>query len=148
VIRRRRKSKEDACQWTERVLPTTLDAIREAEAEVIGLMEALGYSEEQRLAVRLAAEEALVNAMKHGNQMDPHRRVYLRFSVLPERVEICVCDEGQGFDPARVPDPTAGENLHKPCGRGIMLMRSYMDKVSFVGHGCEVRMVKFRETQA
>jgi len=147
VIRRRRKS-EEAADWTEKVLPTTLDAIREAETEVIRRMDDLGYDEDMRFAVRLAAEEALVNAMKHGNRMDPHRRVHLKFRVLPEQVEICVSDEGKGFDPACVPDPTSRENLHKPCGRGIMLMRSYMDKVSYGGCGCKVHMIKYRHGQA
>jgi serine/threonine-protein kinase RsbW len=135
---------DETCVWIEKTLPTTLDAIRDVEAEIIGHMTTLGYDEDQRFAVRLASEEALVNAMKHGNRMDPSRRVRLCYRVLPDRVEIRVCDEGQGFNPAIVPDPTADENLHKPCGRGIMLMRSYMDKVTYGGSGCEVHMVKYR----
>lgn len=143
MARQKRKA-DDSCPWTERVLPTSLDAIRAAEAEVIDLMGALGYDEDHRFAVRLAAEEALVNAMKHGNHMDPARHVRLCYRVLPERVEIRVCDEGEGFDPACVADPTADENLHKPCGRGIMLMRSYMDAVSYGVSGREVNMIKYR----
>jgi serine/threonine-protein kinase RsbW len=134
----------DSCPWTERVLPTRLEAIRAAESEVIDRMGDLGYDEDLRFAVRLASEEALVNAMKHGNHMDPGRSVRLCWRVLPERVEIRVCDDGEGFDPGVVPDPTSDENLHKPCGRGIMLMRSYMDQVSYGGAGREVIMVKFR----
>jgi serine/threonine-protein kinase RsbW len=139
-----RHPNETACPWVEKTLPTTLDAIRDVEAEVIEHMRALGYDEDQRFAVRLASEEALVNAMKHGNRMDPSRRVRLCYRVLPDRVEIRVCDEGRGFNPSDVPDPTADENLHKPCGRGIMLMRSYMDKVTYDGSGREVHMVKHR----
>jgi serine/threonine-protein kinase RsbW len=140
----RRHTTPGNCPWTERVLATTLDAIRAAETDVIAQMETLGYDEDQRFAVRLASEEALVNAMKHGNQMDPNRHVRLFYRVLSDRVEIHVCDEGQGFDPKCVPDPTVDENLHKPCGRGIMLMRSYMDEVSYEGAGREVRMIKYR----
>jgi len=70
--------------------------------------------------------------------------VRLAYHVSPERVEIRVADEGAGFDPASVPDPTADENLMRPCGRGIMLMRSYMDEVTFSPVGNEVHMVKCR----
>jgi serine/threonine-protein kinase RsbW len=147
VAQRRRKSVAVA-DWTEKVLSTTLDEIRDVEAEIIRLMEQQGYDEDQRFAVRLASEEALVNAMKHGNNMDPVRKVLLRYLVLSERVEIYVCDEGKGFNPDGVPDPTSGENLHKPCGRGIMLMRSYMDNVSYDKSGCHVHMIKYRRGQA
>jgi serine/threonine-protein kinase RsbW len=132
------------CAWTRKTLPTRLDVIRATEAEILDRMKALGYDEDRCFAVRLAFEEALVNAMKHGNAMNPARRVRLRYRVLADRVEIHVCDEGRGFNPCKVPDPTSEENLHKPCGRGIMLMRSYMDKVSYGGSGREVHMVKYR----
>ena len=132
--------------WTEKVLPTRLEAIRETEREVLGRLEALGYDEDHRFAVRLAFEEALVNAMRHGNRMEPSCQVRLAYRVSPERVELRITDEGKGFDSAAVPDPTADENLNKPCGRGIMLMRSYMDEVSYTSAGREVRLVKYRRT--
>jgi len=131
--------------WTEKVLPTRLECIRDPEREVVSRLRDLGYDEDHRFAVRLALEEALVNAMKHGNRMDPARRVVLAYRLSPERVEIRVRDEGAGFDPGMVPDPTRDENLQRPCGRGIMLMRSYMDEVSFVCSGQEVQMVKHRK---
>ena len=131
--------------WTEKVLPTRLDCIREPEREVVARLRDLGYNEDLRFAVRLAIEEALVNAMKHGNRMDPSRQVVLAYRVSPERVEIRVRDEGPGFNPDVIPDPTCDENLHRPCGRGIMLMRSYMDEVSFACSGQEVQMVKYRK---
>jgi len=134
--------------WTEEVLPTRLDVIRETEREVLGRLEVLGYDEDHRFAVRLAFEEALVNAMRHGNRMDPSCQVRLAYRVSPERVEIRITDEGNGFDPASVPDPTADENLCKPCGRGIMLMRSYMDEVSYTSSGREVHLVKYRRHAA
>jgi serine/threonine-protein kinase RsbW len=140
-----RKPKTDEPQdWVERTMPTHLEAIRLVEGEIIQRMQVLGYDEDHRFAVRLACEEALVNAMKHGNRMDPTLQVRLRYRVMPDMVEICVSDQGKGFCHTDIPDPTADENLHKPCGRGIMLMRSYMDKVSYGGCGCEVHMVKYR----
>ena len=130
--------------WIRRVLPSELERIREAEGEVLGRLGELGYGEDDRFAVRLALEEALVNAMKHGNRMDASRRVRVAYRASAEQVEIHVADEGEGFDPAQVPDPTADENLSKPSGRGIMLMRCYMDEVTYVCEGREVHMVKYR----
>ena len=130
--------------WTERILPTQLERIRDAEHDVLLRLRELGYGDDCRFAVRLALEEALVNAMKHGNRMDQSRCVHLAYRVLPERVEIHVTDEGDGFDPAKVPDPTADENLAKPSGRGIMLMRCYMDEVAYAGDGRQVYMRRQR----
>jgi len=134
-------------EWTEKVLPTRLELIRVAEPEVLGRLRELGYTEDQRFAVRLAFEEAMVNAMKHGNRMDPALHVVLNYRVLPDRIEIRVRDEGPGFEPHLVPDPTCDENLNRPCGRGIMLMRSYMDEVSYAYSGREVCMVKYRKRE-
>jgi serine/threonine-protein kinase RsbW len=137
---------DSAGPWIRKVLPTELERIREPQHEVLARMRDLGYDEDHRFAVRLALEEALVNAMKHGNKMDPSRCVRVEYRVLPAQVEIRVADEGEGFDPGRVPDPTCDENLAKPCGRGIMLMRCYMDEVAYAGNGREVHMVKYRRT--
>ena len=135
---------DGAGPWTERVLPTRLEAIRQPQQDVLLRMRDLGYSEDQQFAVRLALEEALVNAMKHGNRMDPVRHVRVAYRVMPEQVEIHVADEGEGFDPGQVADPTCDENLAKPCGRGVMLMRCYMDEVTYLDNGREVHMVKYR----
>lgn len=134
----------DSGEWIEKTLPTNLELIRETERDVLGRLRELGYDDDQRFAVRLAFEEALVNAMKHGNRMDPARNVRVAWRASAEVIEIHVADEGAGFDPACVPDPTADENLRRPCGRGIMLMRSYMDEVSYDCCGREVRMIKHR----
>jgi serine/threonine-protein kinase RsbW len=136
---------DDLGAWTERILPTDLAVIRESERDLLARLAAMGYDEDHRFAVRLAFEEAMVNAMKHGNKMDRSLSVTLSYRVSPERVEIRVADEGRGFNPGSVPDPTADENLNKPCGRGIMLMRCYMDEVAYSSSGREVRMVKYRQ---
>lgn len=131
--------------WTERTLPTNLGSVRTAEKELLERLADAGYDEDQCFAVRLAFEEALVNAMKHGNRMDPRREVRIRYRITDECVEICVADEGAGFEPGGVPDPTTDENLQRPCGRGIMLIRSYMDEVAYEPPGNEVHMVKYRQ---
>ena len=136
---------DDLGAWTEKVLPTNLSTVRQTEREVLGCLRDLGYDEDHLFAVRLALEEALVNAMKHGNGFDPDRSVYVWYRASAERVEIRVADEGRGFDPGGVPDPTSDENLERPCGRGIMLMRCYMDEVVFSPKGNEVSMVKHHQ---
>jgi len=93
-------------------------------------------------SIRLALEEALVNAIKHGNQLDRAKKVHISYRMLSDRFEIQITDEGPGFDPADVPDPTAVENLERPCGRGLMLMRHYMTEVAYSGRGNTVVMCK------
>jgi serine/threonine-protein kinase RsbW len=88
-------------------------------------MAAAGYPEADRFGVRLALEDALVNAIRHGNRGDPARRVGVRFEVGPDRVLAEVEDEGEGFDPARVPDPRSPRGRGRSGGRGLFLMRHY-----------------------
>jgi serine/threonine-protein kinase RsbW len=80
--------------------------------------------------------------MKHGNQMDRGKKVHIRYRVLPAHFEIHIADEGSGFDPSDVPDPTVVENLERACGRGLMLMRHYMTEVTFSTRGSAVSMHK------
>lgn len=112
------------------------------------LMERLSahhYSEKAIFGIRLAVEEALVNAVKHGNQLDRSKNVRVRFTVSEREVVIEIADEGPGFRPEDVPDPTDPENLERPCGRGLMLMRAYMTECDFVPPGNVCRMRRVRE---
>ena len=93
-------------------------------------------------SIRLALEEALVNAIKHGNQSDPAKKVRISYRLLADRFEVAISDEGTGFNPEDVPDPTAAENLERPCGRGLMLMRHYMSEVRYNDRGNAVTMSK------
>jgi serine/threonine-protein kinase RsbW len=127
-----------------KVIPTDLQAARSFAEEFLGKVAAKGFGDGDLFAVRLALEEALINAIKHGNGSDPDKFVTVATDVDGEAVVITVTDEGGGFDPDHLPDPTADENLEKPSGRGIMLMRVYMDEVSFNDQGNQVRMVKHR----
>lgn len=128
----------------ELVIESTLHAARAAEDAILGKIEEHGYPPDALFAIRLSLEEAITNAVKHGNHCDPARRVHLRFSVDDEQAVIYVADDGGGFDPARVPDPTMPNRLSLPNGRGIMLMRAYMDDVQYNRQGNEVRLVKKR----
>ncbi len=103
-----------------------------------------GFREKAVFAVKLALEEALANAVKHGNECDPSKKIIVRYAVNSEKAVIVVRDEGAGFEPDQVPDPTTPERLPIPSGRGIMLIRAYMDEVQFRDNGCELYLVKNR----
>ena len=100
------------------------------------------FSDHEIFGIRLALEEALVNAIKHGNQMDRAKKVRVAYRIGADRFDVQIEDEGTGFDPSDVPDPTCVENLERPCGRGLMLMRHYMSEVAFHGRGNCVSMSK------
>ena len=124
------------------VIPSDPAEARRVQDEIERLLRAHEATEKDIFGIRLALEEALVNAIKHGNQMDRSKKVVIASRVEAERFEIHITDEGSGFDPGDVPDPTAVENLERPCGRGLMLMRYYMSEVSFSPRGNSVRMAK------
>jgi serine/threonine-protein kinase RsbW len=102
------------------------------------------WSDKQIFHVRLALEEALVNAIHHGNGGDPTKAVRVWWDVRPDEVEAVIEDEGPGFDPSHVPDPCESENLDRPCGRGLLLMRAFLTTVSYNEQGNRVSLYKRR----
>src|SRR5262245_35325500 len=110
----------------EQTIPSDLDEAHRVQAEIEQALQG-HFSEAEIFGIKLAVEEALVNAVKHGNQMDPGKFVRVSYLVQSGAFEISIRDEGPGFDPSDVPDPTAPENLERPCGRGLLLMRHYMN---------------------
>jgi len=129
-------------QWHELTIPSTPTGRQEAEAAIMEKVNASGFSEEACFSIRLAVEEAVVNAIKHGNRFDRDKKVLIRFGCNDNTFTLTVKDEGQGFDLSTIPDPTAPENITLPYGRGIMLMNAYMDRVAFSPKGNEVTLVK------
>jgi serine/threonine-protein kinase RsbW len=109
---------------------------------VLVMLARLGYSARDSVQVRLALEEALVNGVRHGNGDDPAKCVRLRYCADRASVMIEVEDDGPGFDPDGVPDPTTWPNLERPTGRGLLLMRHCMTWVRFTGRGNRVTMCK------
>lgn len=108
---------------------------------ILDALTAGGYNDSSRFAVRLALEEAISNAFRHGHKDLPSTvPVRVRWEVSPTETQIVVKDEGPGFDPDAVPDPTLDENLEMPSGRGLMLMRAYMSAVIFNEVGNQVTM--------
>jgi serine/threonine-protein kinase RsbW len=124
------------------VIASELGAAREAENRLLDEVAKYRYSETCVFAIKLAVEEAVNNAIKHGNGFDARKIVDITFEVGPDRTVVTITDQGEGVRPADVADPTADENLEKPTGRGILLMHAYMDEVRYNEKGNQVCLVK------
>ena len=124
------------------VIPSEPMQLARVESLILSRLEALNYGERALFSVRLALEEAIINAIKHGNGMDKAKNVTLTYSADRAEFLVSIADEGAGFDPSAVPDPTADENLESPHGRGLTLMKAYMDDVTFNAKGNCVTMRK------
>jgi serine/threonine-protein kinase RsbW len=127
------------------VIPSDLEAARRLQEEIEVLVRT-AFAEHEAFAIKMAVEEALVNAIKHGNQMDPEKSVRVTYTLGTDRFDVRITDEGPGFNPDDVPDPTAPENLERPCGRGLLLIRYYMTDVSFLDNGRTIAMHKKRNS--
>jgi serine/threonine-protein kinase RsbW len=122
------------------VLSNRREDIEQAERTVLQAVEQQNFDTASSFAIRLALEEALSNAFKHGNKNDPGKKVELKCRVDAQAVEIDIRDEGEGFDPDSVPDPTAEENVEIPAGRGLTLIRAFMTEVTIPPPGNRVTM--------
>ncbi len=133
--------------WYSVDIPSIPEEILDVEETIIEALSHTSFSDTDVFAVRLALDEALANAMKHGNDCDHAKRVFIRFCIEDDAITVSVRDEGPGFDCSDIPDPTIDENLDIPSGRGLLLMKSYMDSVVFSDRGNEVTMVKRKGTK-
>ena len=134
-------------ETSELNLPSHIDSVAEAAAAVADFINRAGMGEEAAFGIDMAVREAVTNAVIHGNQCDESKTVELTLKSSPDGVEIIVHDQGPGFNPTEVPDPTKAENLLKTSGRGIFFMHSFMDVVDWLQRpegGTTVRMVKRR----
>ena len=128
----------------EVTIPSDLEEARRLQTAIEEqLLSGTRFTESEIFAIKLALEEALVNAIKHGNQMDRSKKVTVAYRVDSDRFDIKIIDEGPGFDPEDVPDPTAPENLERTCGRGLLLMRHYMNLIEYISPGNTVVMSKW-----
>ena len=112
--------------------------------QVLAMLETGEWDETAMFAVRLAMEEGLSNAMNHGNGGDPGRCIEVEFTGDPTRCSAVIVDEGPGYDPDSVPDPTAEENLTVASGRGLTLIRAFMTEVTVVAPGNRLEMTYVR----
>jgi len=127
------------------VVESKPSAIVDVHKQIISDLEKSGFGKSDIFAVHLAVEEAFINAVKHGNKMDPSKKVEVKYSVNSDKIEIIVADEGNGFEPKSVADPRFGSSLNKTSGRGLLLMKSFMDAVKYNERGNSVYMVRYKE---
>ena len=132
---------------TDLLIPSDTAEARRVQEQIDQLLKVHQFGEREVFGIRLAVEEALVNAIKHGNQMDPSRKVRVAFHVSQEKFEVMIADEGAGFDFSKVPDPTDPTNIEKLSGRGLFLIRTFMDNVSHNRVGNEITLIKRRRAR-
>ena len=127
----------------ELVIPSTTEAGQALLERIVGKIETLEtFSPKDVFGIRLALDEAIVNAIKHGNGFHPEKTVRVNCLIEDALFRIEIADQGSGFCLEDVPDPTEEENLERPCGRGIMLMRSFMSKIEYNSTGNTVLLEK------
>jgi len=131
------------CDQTLRELRAGLESV---QAEVADALAARGYEEGAMFAIRLALEEAIVNGFRHGNRSDPKKVVFFRANIDDAQAEFEVEDQGPGFDPRLIPDPTDEDNIEIPSGRGVMLIKAYMTEVEYLKPGNRLRMAYVKQS--
>jgi serine/threonine-protein kinase RsbW len=130
----------------EHSLESTLESVDQAESLVLAMAKRIGFGEDDENSISMAIRESMVNAVAHGNKYNNRKRVQLTIEGHPDRLVVTIADEGDGFDEAAVADPLAAENLLKQSGRGLLLMRAFMDECQHSKrepHGTVVRMLKY-----
>ncbi len=127
------------------VLRNRRDDFKEAQAIILQAAEDRRFDETHRFGIRTALEEAVSNAFKHGNGDDPAKSVCLECEISDDELTIRIEDEGPGFNPGTVPDPTQQENVEIPAGRGLLLIRAFMTTVHIPPPGNRVEMTLVRK---
>lgn len=141
-----RENQRQLPESVERSLDSTLDSVDSAEEIALGLAERAGFGDEDLMKIGMAVRESMVNAVVHGNRYNANKKVRFSVTHAPERFEVRIADEGEGFEIDALPDPLAPENLMRTSGRGIFLIRSFMDEFEIRRHergGMEVTLVKY-----
>ncbi len=127
-------------------LDSALPSVDTVEQNAVEFAERAGFDADTAANIAMVAREAAANAVIHGNKYDPQRHVSAHFEASSDSVLIRIADEGTGFDSSNIPDPLAPENLLRSSGRGVFLMRAFMDEVHFrqLSPGTEITLIKRR----
>lgn len=130
----------------DRYLDSRLESADAAETMAIAVAREAGFSEEDQHRIGMAVRESVVNAVVHGNRYNARKKVHLEIATDQDRLTVTVTDEGEGFDLDSLPDPLSGENILQQSGRGILLIRAFVDEFRvrrLAPKGTEVRLVKY-----
>lgn len=119
-------------------LPSRLDQIYPAEEEILAEAGKRGFDEGGLFAIRLAFDEACINAIKHGNKNNPAKSLWVEAQFENGVITIKIKDEGHGFNPHRLPDPRTAQNLRQPTGRGVFLIKRFSHQVTYNEVGNEI----------
>ena len=130
---------------SEHKIPSESGAGRTVLDELLEELQRHQWGQRDVFGIHLAVEEALINAIRHGNRLDPAKTVHVVSSLSEALLRVQITDQGDGFDPANLPDPTDPNNIETPSGRGVMLMRNFMSRVEFSEVGNRVVMEKDRD---
>jgi serine/threonine-protein kinase RsbW len=137
--------KESVWTWSlHEKIPSSLPVAHEYLDRLIDALGQAGWDGRDLFHVQMSAEEAVVNAVTHGNKESPDKQVELEFSVSPDEVRLRVKDEGNGFNPECLPDPRDDDRVEMVHGRGVLMIREMMSEVHYAGCGNEVSMVRRR----
>ena len=128
----------------DQVIPSETSLGNKIILQIVENMQRIGWPEQDMFGIHMALEEAIINAIKHGNGCDPKKHVHIIVNSTSDSFYLKVVDQGEGFDPDKVPDPTLDENLELGSGRGLLLMRHYMDEVLYNDRGNQLEIRKKR----
>lgn len=124
------------------VFPSDYARMREVQGELVSAVATHGFDDESIFAIKLALEEGLINAIKHGNKLDTAKHVTVDATVTDKLAEFTIRDQGAGFERVEVPDPTDEANLEKSSGRGLLLIEAYMSEVRYADNGRTLHMLR------
>jgi len=127
-------------------LESSLDSVSKAEQTAALIAQRAGFDEDEITNISMAVREAAVNAVLHGNSYDPAKKITVSFETTSQNLIVRIADQGPGLDPDTIPDPLAPENILRGSGRGIFLIRAFMDEVNFrqLHPGTELTLIKHR----
>ena len=127
-------------------LSSTMESVSEVESVADKMAEEAGLDEDERFKLTMAVREAAVNAVLHGNAYDAAKQMMASFETTADALIVRIADQGPGLDPDTLPDPLAPENILRGSGRGIFLIRAFMDEVHFrkLHPGTELTLIKHR----
>ncbi len=133
---------------TDLILASTLETVDRVEQEAEGFAKRFGFDEDDVSNIAMAVREAAVNAVIHGNVYDREKQVTATFEATDKDLIFRIGDQGGGFDSENIPDPLSPENILRGSGRGVFLMRAFMDEVHFrqLSPGTELTLIKHRAT--
>lgn len=128
----------------EKCIPSDPDCTATIVELLLDQLEKAGWGNRDTFGIHLAMEEAIMNAIRHGNKCDPEKEVQIQIEISEDHFYGCITDQGSGFNPADVPDPTAEENLEKGSGRGVMMINNFVDEATYNAKGNSVVLKKKR----